>query len=92
VVISSNNSLGQILCEQMVLGCPEHGVRFPPPAADFAAWATACGGYGAKAGNPKKVQGAIRDALAPRISSHVGFVPRAFPSVRTRDLMNYVRT
>jgi hypothetical protein len=27
----------------MVLGYPEHGVRFGQPAADFAAWATACG-------------------------------------------------
>jgi pyruvate dehydrogenase (quinone)/pyruvate oxidase len=48
----------------MVLGYPEHGVRFPQPVADFAAWATACGGYGAKVDNPKKVEAAIRDALA----------------------------
>jgi pyruvate dehydrogenase (quinone) len=64
VIINNNNSLGQILWEQMVLGYPEHGVRFPHPVADFAAWATACGGYGAKVDNPKKVQAAIRDALA----------------------------
>jgi pyruvate dehydrogenase (quinone) len=64
VIINNNNSLGQILWEQMVLGYPEHGVRFPQPAADFAAWATACGGYGAKVDNPKKVEAAIRDALA----------------------------
>jgi pyruvate dehydrogenase (quinone) len=48
----------------MVLGYPEHGVRFPQPVADFAAWATACGGYGAKVSDPKKVRGAIADALA----------------------------
>ncbi|MFY9929645.1 MAG: hypothetical protein WAK82_16700 [Streptosporangiaceae bacterium] len=36
----------------------EHGVRFPAPVADFAAWATAGGGYGAK------VESAIKDALA----------------------------
>ena len=64
VIINNNNSLGQILWEQMVLGYPEHGVRFPQPAADYAAWATACGGYGAKVDDPKKVESAIRDALA----------------------------
>ena len=31
VVINNNNSLGQILWEQMVLCYPEHGVRFPSP-------------------------------------------------------------
>jgi pyruvate dehydrogenase (quinone) len=41
VIINNNNSLGQILWEQMVLGYPEHGVRFPQPVADFAAWASA---------------------------------------------------
>ena len=64
VIINNNNSLGQILWEQMVLGYPEHGVRFPQPVADFAAWASACGGYGAKVDNPKKVEAAVRDALA----------------------------
>jgi pyruvate dehydrogenase (quinone)/pyruvate oxidase len=64
VIINNNGSLGQILWEQMVLGYPEYGVRFPQPVADFAAWATACGGYGAKVDNPKKVEPAIKDALA----------------------------
>jgi pyruvate dehydrogenase (quinone) len=64
VIINNNGSLGQILWEQMVLGYPEFGVRFPQPVADFAAWATACGGYGAKVDDPKKVEGAIKDALA----------------------------
>lgn len=40
VVIGNNSSLGQILWEQMVLGYPEHGVRYSEPVADFAAWAT----------------------------------------------------
>ncbi|MEU7745973.1 thiamine pyrophosphate-dependent enzyme [Nonomuraea sp. NPDC049158] len=44
VVINNNRSLGQILWEQMVLGYPEHGVRFPEPAGDFAGWARGCGG------------------------------------------------
>src|ERR1700684_1858339 len=64
VVINNNSSLGQILWEQMVLGYPEFGVRFPQPVADFAAWATACGGYGAKISNPKQVESAIKEALA----------------------------
>ena len=64
VVVNNNNSLGQILWEQMVLGYPEHGVRFPQPVADFAAWATACGGYGAKVSDPKKVRPALEQALA----------------------------
>src|ERR1700761_596226 len=64
VVINNNSSLGQILWEQMVLGYPEFGVRYPQPVADFAAWATACGGYGAKVDNPKKVESAIKEALA----------------------------
>jgi len=64
VVVNNNNSLGQILWEQMVLGYPEHGVRFPAPVADFAAWATACGGYGAKVSEPKKVRPALERALA----------------------------
>jgi pyruvate dehydrogenase (quinone) len=37
VVINNNNSLGQILWEQMVLGYPEHGV--PPPELPGAALA-----------------------------------------------------
>src|SRR5204862_1376436 len=63
VVINNNNSLGQILWEQMVLGYPEHGVRFPSPTADFAAWARACGGVGEHVRDPKKVRGAVADAL-----------------------------
>jgi pyruvate dehydrogenase (quinone)/pyruvate oxidase len=64
VVINNNNSLGQILWEQMVLGYPEHGVRFNQPEADFAAWAQACNGFGAKVSKPGDVESAIREALA----------------------------
>ncbi len=35
VIVNNNNSLGQILWEQMVLGYPEHGVRYPTPPADW---------------------------------------------------------
>ena len=48
VVVNNNNSLGQILWEQMVLGYPEYGVRFGEPEPDYAAWARGCGGYGAR--------------------------------------------
>ena len=63
VVINNNNSLGQILWEQMVLGYPEHGVRFNAPEADFAAWATACGGFGRKVTEPGDARQAIQQAL-----------------------------
>ncbi|SHN47529.1 thiamine pyrophosphate-binding protein [Cryptosporangium aurantiacum] len=64
VVINNNNSLGQILWEQMVLGYPEHGVRYPTPEGNFAAWATACGGYGRKVTEPGDVRDALAEALA----------------------------
>ncbi|GAA3398320.1 thiamine pyrophosphate-dependent enzyme [Cryptosporangium minutisporangium] len=64
VVINNNNSLGQILWEQMVLGYPEHGVRYPMPEGNFAAWAEACGGYGRKVTEPGDVRSALAEALA----------------------------
>src|SRR5690348_2884479 len=64
VVINNNNSLGQILWEQMVLGYPEHGVRYPSPPTDFSAFARANGGLGIKVQHPADVQGAISQALA----------------------------
>lgn len=64
VVVNNNNSYGQILWEQIVLGYPEYAVRHRQPEADFAAWARACGGHGAKVTDPKALPGAIREALA----------------------------
>ncbi|MEU4579136.1 thiamine pyrophosphate-dependent enzyme [Nonomuraea sp. NPDC023979] len=64
VIVNNNNSLGQILWEQMVLGYPEHGVRFARPAADFSAWARSCGGYGRKVTEPGDVAEAVAQALA----------------------------
>ncbi|MGV9324539.1 thiamine pyrophosphate-dependent enzyme [Streptosporangium sandarakinum] len=64
VVINNNNALGQILWEQMVLGYPEHGVRFAEPASDFSAWARSCGAYGRKVKAPGDVEEAVRQALA----------------------------
>ncbi|WP_214110440.1 thiamine pyrophosphate-binding protein [Acrocarpospora catenulata] len=64
VVINNNNSLGQILWEQMVLGYPEHGIRFPEPPTDYSAWARACGGFGAKISKSGDLPPALAEALA----------------------------
>jgi pyruvate dehydrogenase (quinone)/pyruvate oxidase len=63
VVINNNNALGQILWEQMVLGFPEHGVRFGEPAPDYAAWARGCGGFGVEVSKPGDLPGALADAF-----------------------------
>jgi len=63
VVINNNNALGQILWEQMVLGYPEHGVRYPEPFADYAAFATANGALGAKVTKPGDLGSAIQLAF-----------------------------
>jgi pyruvate dehydrogenase (quinone) len=63
VVINNNSSLGQILWEQMVLGYPEHGVRFADPQPSYAAWAEACGGYGVHVAKAADLPDAIRGAL-----------------------------
>ena len=63
VIVNNNNSLGQILWEQMVLGYPEHGVRYPEPFVDYAAFAAANGGLGIKVEQPADVRGAIERAL-----------------------------
>jgi pyruvate dehydrogenase (quinone) len=64
VVINNNNSLGQILWEQMVLGYPEHGVRYPGSPVDYAAFATANGAFGAKVAKPAELPAVIGQALA----------------------------
>ncbi|MFG1706660.1 thiamine pyrophosphate-dependent enzyme [Nonomuraea sp. M3C6] len=64
VFVNNNNSLGQILWEQMVLGYPEHGVRYNTPEPDYSVWARACGGFGAKVTKSGDVAPAIRQALA----------------------------
>jgi pyruvate dehydrogenase (quinone) len=63
IVVSNNNSLGQILWEQMVLGYPEHGVRYPEPFVNYAALAEANGALGVKVERPGQVPGAIQQAL-----------------------------
>jgi pyruvate dehydrogenase (quinone) len=64
VVINNNNALGQILWEQMVLGYPEHGVRFGDPQPDYAAWARACGGFGEQVSKPGDLHTTLAEALA----------------------------
>jgi pyruvate dehydrogenase (quinone)/pyruvate oxidase len=64
IVINNNNSLGQILWEQMVLGYPEHGVRYPRPFVNYAALAEANGALGLKVEQAGDVRGAIQQALA----------------------------
>jgi pyruvate dehydrogenase (quinone)/pyruvate oxidase len=64
VVINNNNSYGQIMWEQMVLGYPEHGIRWPDPTVDYSALARANGAFGAKVRGPKDVEQAVQEALA----------------------------
>jgi pyruvate dehydrogenase (quinone) len=64
VVINNNNSLGQILWEQMVLGYPEHGVRYPEPFVDYAALATTNGALGIKVEKAVDVRTAVEQGLA----------------------------
>jgi len=64
IVINNNNSLGQILWEQMVLGYPEHGVRYPQPFVNYAALAEANGALGIKVEQAADVRGAVQQLLA----------------------------
>jgi pyruvate dehydrogenase (quinone) len=64
VVINNNNSLGQILWEQIVLGYPEHGVRFGEPEPDYAACARAFGGFGVHVAKAGDLEPALREAFA----------------------------
>jgi pyruvate dehydrogenase (quinone) len=64
VVVCNNGLLGQILWEQLALGYPEHGVRYP--GMDFAPWAQACGGLGIRVEKPGDVEPAVTEALAHR--------------------------
>jgi pyruvate dehydrogenase (quinone)/pyruvate oxidase len=64
VVINNNGALGQIMWEQMVLGYPEHGVRFGAPVPDYAAWARAAGGHGVRVESAAALPNALREAFA----------------------------
>ena len=52
VVVNNNNSYGQILWEQMILGYPEYAVRHRQPEADFAAWAAAAAASAQRSPSP----------------------------------------
>ncbi len=60
VVVCNNGLLGQILWEQMALGYPEYGVRFPTHM-DFAPWAESCGGLGIRVEKVGDLEPAVRE-------------------------------
>jgi thiamine pyrophosphate-dependent acetolactate synthase large subunit-like protein len=64
MVINNNNSLGQILWEQIILGDPEFAVRYPAPEPDYSAWARTCGAHGEKVTQPGRLHDAVREFLA----------------------------
>ena len=63
VIINNNASLGQIMWEQLVLGYPEFGIRFPN-RPDFAPWAQACGGLGVRVDKHEELEPALQSAFA----------------------------
>jgi pyruvate dehydrogenase (quinone)/pyruvate oxidase len=63
VVVCNNGLLGQILWEQMALGYPEFGVRFPTHM-DFAPWAESCGGLGIRVEKVGDLEPAVREMFA----------------------------
>jgi len=63
VVVCNNGLLGQILWEQMALGYPEFGVRFPTHM-DFAPWAESCGGLGIRVEKVGDLEPAMHEFLA----------------------------
>ncbi|WP_238011441.1 thiamine pyrophosphate-dependent enzyme [Dactylosporangium sp. AC04546] len=88
VVNNNNNALGQILWEQMVLGFPEHGVRFGEPAPDFGAIARACDGYGVRVERPGDLSGALGNAFAhegPALVDVACAEQAPLPAVRAAD-------
>ncbi len=63
VVVVKNNTLGQILWEQMILlGNPQYGVELEP--IDFALFAKACGGTGFTVDDPANCGEILDQALA----------------------------
>jgi pyruvate dehydrogenase (quinone) len=63
VFVNNNGSLGQIMWEQMVLGYPEFGIRFPRYGR-FAPWAEACGGRGWEVDKASELERAVKEAFA----------------------------
>jgi pyruvate dehydrogenase (quinone) len=63
VIINNNESLGQIMWEQLVLGYPEYGIRFGP-RLEFAPWAQACGAMGLRIDKSGDLEPGLTEALA----------------------------
>jgi pyruvate dehydrogenase (quinone) len=64
VIINNNNSLGQILWEQMVLGYPEHGVRYQGNPVNYAAFAEANGAFGRKVSSAANIRDTVSEMLS----------------------------
>jgi pyruvate dehydrogenase (quinone) len=62
IIILKNNSLAEVLFEQMELGNPTYGCDLAP--IDFAAFAKACGADGFKCAQPGEVKSAIHAVLS----------------------------
>jgi len=80
VVILNNSQLGMIQVEQMTENYPNYATELLNP--DFAAYATACGGFGISVEKPGDLKQAIIDAVKSGVPSIVDVAtdPRRFPS------------
>ncbi len=96
VVILTNNVLGQIRWEQMVLlGNPEYGVELKP--IDFAAFARACGGTGFTVDDPANCGSTLDRALAtpgPVIVDAIvdPFEPPMPPKITTKQAARFAES
>ncbi len=96
VIILTNNVLGQIRWEQMVLlGNPEYGVDFKP--IDFAAFARACGGTGFTVDDPADCGGVLDRALVtpgPVIIDAIvdPFEPPMPPKITTKQAARFAES
>ncbi len=96
VIILTNNVLGQIRWEQMVLlGNPEYGVELKP--IDFAAFARACGGTGFTVDDPADCGSVLDRALAtpgPVIVDAIvdPFEPPMPPKITTKQAARFAES
>lgn len=65
VLVFDNSKLAFISLEQEAKGLPEWGIDLTNP--DFAAFARACGGYGATIEHPDALEDAIKEALRQQV-------------------------
>jgi pyruvate dehydrogenase (quinone) len=65
IIILKNNSLAEVLFEQLELGNPNYGCELAP--IDFVAFAKACGADGFRCSHPAEVKAALQATLrSPR--------------------------